>query len=282
MDTISAEHIRRNRQTRHCWDLYAEHRRRVTDLLLCAARRSRQARVCILGAGNANDLALARLVERFREVHLVDLDAEALEFALSRQQPCPAERIVCHGGIDVTGAFHILAHGGPGEPLANPAALLQTPAPSLPGPFDVVASVGLLTQLIDSALMAVGAIASQSLEIVQAIRLRHLRLLVELTRPGGEALLVTEVVSSDTYRPLYGVSAAELPAVLRCLIEQRNFFTGTNPAVIEALFREDPVLAGRVEHVEVLPPWKWQFISRVYAVVGYRVRRKSGSDAAAL
>ncbi|HID21106.1 MAG TPA: hypothetical protein EYP14_01715 [Planctomycetaceae bacterium] len=62
---------------------------------------------------------------------------------------------------------------------------------------------------------------------------------------------------------------------------QRNFFTGTNPAVIESLFRQDGELARRVARIEVLPPWKWRFISRVYAVVAYRVQRKA-DDAASV
>ncbi len=270
---IVAEHIRRNRQSRGCWQLYADHRRRVTQLLRQAAWGP-NARLCVLGAGNCNDLDLKTLTDCYAEVHLVDLDAEALQFALSQQRPTGSGRVVLHGDVDVTGSLDSLAHGGPGDPVAQPERLKAPPRLPLPAPFDVVASVGLLTQLIDSVLLVVGPAESQYLPLVQAVRFQHLLLLTDLTRPGGQVLLTTEVVSSDTCPRLRSASQTELPSLLREQIERRNFFTGVNPAVLVELLRTEPELSERVESVEVLPPWTWRFLGRVYAVVAFRFQRK--------
>ena len=43
-----------------------------------ARRTAERARLCILGAGNTNDLDLAALLSTHREVHLVDIDSESL------------------------------------------------------------------------------------------------------------------------------------------------------------------------------------------------------------
>jgi hypothetical protein len=71
-----------NRDTADSWHRYSEHRARVTALApggdSCA----------VLGAGNCNDLDLDALTGRYREIHLIDLDAEALERARARQTCC--------------------------------------------------------------------------------------------------------------------------------------------------------------------------------------------------
>src|SRR5947209_20163185 len=68
---------------------------------------------------------------------------------------------------------------------------------ALPGPFDVVASTCLLSQLIGNAFHSIGEAHPRFPEVVRAIRLGHLRLLATLARPGGRVVLVTDVVSSD-------------------------------------------------------------------------------------
>src|SRR5689334_7106586 len=43
------------------------------------------ARVAVVGAGNGDDVPLARLAARAGEVHLVDLDGDAVRAAVARQ-----------------------------------------------------------------------------------------------------------------------------------------------------------------------------------------------------
>ena len=64
--------------------MYAAHRAQVTRLLLEAGGDSPE-RLCLLGAGNLNDLDLTALLGRYREVVLVDLDGDAIRRGLNRQ-----------------------------------------------------------------------------------------------------------------------------------------------------------------------------------------------------
>ena len=57
---------------------FAEHRARLTREIAERAPASGRGRLCLLGAGNANDVDLELLAKRFAEVHLVDLDRDAV------------------------------------------------------------------------------------------------------------------------------------------------------------------------------------------------------------
>src|SRR5687767_6985847 len=74
---------RGNRDVRDLWERYRGHRQRVTAEILALAPAGAEpgGRVCLLGAGNANDLELEALASRFDEIHLVDIDPGALSRA---------------------------------------------------------------------------------------------------------------------------------------------------------------------------------------------------------
>jgi hypothetical protein len=261
-----------NQQTREGWERFAEHRRRVTELLLPVTPTGKS--LCVLGAGNSNDLDLARLTAAYAEVHLVDLDAEALAAGIQHQRPSQSDRIRSHGGADLSGILQRLAENG--EIQDSIEAALAAPRP-LDESFDTVASVCLLSQLIHSVVLTLGAEHPRFLDVLTAVRLRHLRMMQELLKPGGTAVLVTDVVSSDTCPALVTVSEAQLPALVRQLIESRNFFHGLNPAVIAQLLRSDPQLAPRIEDLQFVPPWRWDLGPRQYAV--YVVQWKARATA---
>lgn len=270
MDWITSEHLRRNRQAQEAWNAYANHRQRVGELL---TRGEVRGRLCVLGSGNCNDLDLARLADTFAEVHLVDLDSQALNLALKRQAVTNRASIVLHGEVDVTGIADQLAEleAPSDEQIAVViAAAGRAVLPPLGGPFEVVASVGLLTQLIDSVVMALREEHPQLLALIAAVRRRHLELMLELLPRGGMGLLVTEIVSSETAPELLAVPEAQLAQLAQHWIEQRNFFTGVNPFVLQSLLRSDPALAPSVQQVQLLRPWRWQFVSRTYAVCALR------------
>ncbi|HWO13253.1 MAG TPA: hypothetical protein VNN80_27320, partial [Polyangiaceae bacterium] len=71
-----------NSNAAHQFDAYASHRARLTELLLARGEAVASAgaapRLCVLGAGNCGDLDLERLASRYRSIHLVDIDADAL------------------------------------------------------------------------------------------------------------------------------------------------------------------------------------------------------------
>jgi hypothetical protein len=140
--------------------------------------------------------------------------------------------------------------------------------------FDVVASTCLLSQLISAVVSTVGERHPQFLEAIQGVRLGHLRLLADLIVPGGKGLLITDIVSSDTFPVLGTVPHEALPGVLVQLLRVQNFFHGLSPSVMMSVLRNDPFLASRVEALEGIPPWRWDLGVRVYAVLGLTWKRK--------
>src|SRR5580658_1317710 len=90
---LVALHARNNRRTSDFWELYAPHRQRLSEII---TEYGSGARLCILGAGNANDLDLERFVATFAEVHLTDLDSSALTRAFERQSPEAQRHLVLH------------------------------------------------------------------------------------------------------------------------------------------------------------------------------------------
>jgi len=281
MNRISNEHRQRNADSRGRWECFATHRDKVTELLL-SAHEDGQGRLCLLGAGNCNDLDLTRLANAYAEVHLVDLDQEAVRCGVASQGMEDAKRVRVHGEIDVAGCNEIVGDWLP-ERLTTDADVQRCidtvhshPAPQVSGPFDVVASVCLLTQLFDSVAMSLGGEHPRFLELLTCIRLRHIRLLFELLQPGGTALLITDFVSSRTVPQLATASEDDLPGLAAQLISSRNFFTGTNPGVLHGLFKNDEVVGPQLRHLELEKPWLWDFGPRTYAV--YAIAAQKHAD----
>ncbi len=102
--------------------------------------------------------------------------------------------------------------------------------------------------------------------------------MLELTQPGGAAVLVTEVVSSDSCPELLSISEADLPRLLQREIAARNFFTGTNPAALRQLLQTDERLKRPFADVRFTPPWLWSFVMRTYAVYGVVLRKQPARD----
>jgi hypothetical protein len=100
-------------------------------------------------------------------------------------------------------------------------------------------------------------------------------MLVELTRPGGRLVLVTDVVSSTTFPDLARIPADRLGGTVLRLIQARNFFTGANPFVLWRLLQTEPDLAGQTADVQLVGPWLWDFGPRCYAVFAICAQRVS-------
>lgn len=282
MPDLRSIQAQRNAESRARWAEFAPHRRRVTDCLLDIGRLSPSSsvvsgddtsgpspRLCVLGAGNCNDLDLSPLADIFREIHLLDIDADALSAAADRQDVAVRNRLTLHGGIDFSGLHDCLALGE-----SNPERLLHaiqtSPQPAiLNGTFDVVASVCTLTQILEVVLDAFEPTHPLLLPLVQAIRLRHLSQLCSGLKPGGRGALITDVVSSVTCAELSAVADWQLPGLLQQLIVTRNFFTGVNPLILWQTLASgcDGRLA--ITDVKPLAPWTWNLGPRVYAVCGW-------------
>jgi hypothetical protein len=279
MNRLAQVQLDFNRQNREGWQAFAGHRRKVTDLLT-AEPSGGDSRLCILGAGNCNDLDLKLLQSAYREIHLVDLDAAALEEGLARQGLRPDAAWQLHGGLDVTGMQAAMELWTPESPLgdAELAACLAQPAaqvgPALPGPFAAVASTCLLSQILNALPPAVGEAHPRFLDLLQALRLGHLRLLSGLLAPGGAGWLITDVVSSDSSPELRSTADEELPRLLTRLLHERNFFHGLNPSVLLDVLRTDPVLGQEIAASEPVGPWRWDLGARQYIVYAIKMRRR--------
>ena len=138
--------------------------------------------LCVLGAGNCNDLDLGSLHCTFREVHLVDLDREALEAAVARQRPSDASCIRLHAPHDLTGVVDELAHGSSAAALIERMRAFRLPLEG--SPFDVVLSAGVLSQIFQLFVKA-RLPAEETVSLVIAARRQHFQLLLDLTRAGG-------------------------------------------------------------------------------------------------
>jgi hypothetical protein len=277
MNEPGMRQARFNHESRDQWDGFAAHRAKVSALLGAGEPRG-ATRLCVLGAGNCNDLDLVALREAHREVHLVDLDARAIEGGVARRGLADCEGLHRHGGLDVTGMLDAIAGWSPVGPIPGEdlAALVEWPSRrvglALPGPFDLVASTCLLSQIVGNAARALGEAHPRFADAVRALRLGHLRLLAQLASPGGRVVLITDVVSSDHEPALITIPEVSLAALLPRLARRGALIHGVNPAQLLSVFRTDPVLASRVVGLETTPPWLWKLHERAYLVRAIRCR----------
>lgn len=272
-----------NRTGRSDAELYSSHRERLTDLLVRFAGPRK--RLCLLGAGNCNDVDLPTLLEVYAEVHLVDLDAEAVDRATSRLPARARQRVRAHAPVDLSG---VLAHwhrlvGPDGENALEPstyaAALLPIISAStvdlltrLPGPFDVAVSCCVTTQMA----VALAGLMGERHPCLPALRLAimrvHMRTLAGLAVPGqrgGVALWVTDVTSSSLH-PMESTPAPQSHWELyRRAIAAGAVYPSGDPRTMDYVLRTDPVLAG-VRLAEAYDPWLWSTRHRTFLVSALR------------
>jgi hypothetical protein len=228
----------------------------------------------VLGAGACNDLDLARLVgaDAFAEIHLVDLDGKALARAVARQETPVRARLHRHGEIDLSGLS--TRRLGRWRRAAPDAAEIEQAAGAaldgllarLPGPFDVVVSACVLTQMAFALREALGERHPALEPARHALMRTHLSTLVSLTDAGGTALFVSDLVSSSAY-PLDRLPPdADLEQVLREVVASGAAYYAANPELVGALLAE----AGTPT---LLPPWLWTGpLARTYLVYALRLR----------
>lgn len=255
------------------WELYAAHREEFTKAVLSVAP-AHPGRLCVLGAGKCNDLDLERLGQAFRELHLVDLLPAALASAVSVQAAALRPRLKPHAPVDLAVLSSKRAskwRRQPPNPGELEAAALQAKLAvlgRLPGPFDVVVSACVLTQLGFALTQALGD-AHASLAALRLATVRtHVQTLLELTAPSGAALFVSDLASSTHY-PLDTVPAgANLHDVLQDVLTKRAFYHVAHPQLVrDELASEAPERA-----VSELEPWLWTGPqARTYLVYGYAI-----------
>ena len=184
---------------------------------------------------------------------------------MSQLSPTTCEKINIVAPVDLSGVFDQLPESGsPSGSLQEVIAAAQSPSvkPEIE-PADIVVSTCLMSQLFDSVHQLVGESHPEYLPLVFAVRDGHLDLLRRLSKPGGKTILITDFVSSDTLPQLTQVHDQQLMSLLMQSVEQRNFFTGLNPAVLIQKLSGDTPLTPEAVH----PPWRWHMGPRVFGVI---------------
>lgn len=248
-----------NREARDLWDRFRHHREHVTAAILAQAPGTTGGRLCLLGAGNANDLDLAALTTRFDEVHLVDIDPSALARAVGRQLPGVRAKLRSHAPIDLSGMYQPLdRHALP----APDHALVDTAASEvlrqLPSNMDVVASCCVLSQAAWALQRLVVAPARFPLPALEHALVRiHLRIMLGLLRRGGAGVLVSDLTSSRFYPPLAEAAGLDLRALMLRLAAQRAAYAVCNPELLRQTIRHDAALAADCLPLAAGDPWLW-------------------------
>lgn len=241
---------------------FRSHRERLTQLLLEGEPGAGE-RLCVLGAGNAFDLELEGLLGRFAEVHLVDIDAAALERARERVPNGPRSRLLAHAPVDLSGLFEHLERWGnlditPQELVVAPANGAKRIAAALPGPFDVVASTCLLTQLQLALLQVLGDAHPLFVAVREFLTLTHLRTLAALTKSGGRALLITDLCDTSTVPPNRLRDDAELQTLMDEMVATGRVIYAAHPGPLRLALDDDPVLERAFAPPQLCRPWLWQ------------------------
>ncbi|HWA73087.1 MAG TPA: hypothetical protein VG937_12150 [Polyangiaceae bacterium] len=245
------------------YDTFAGHREHLTRVACAGVPEGSGLKLCVLGAGNCNDLDLATLAAHYESIHLVDIDASALERAVGRQTPATQAHLVRHAPVDLTGfadrlerwkAFQVT----PEELIGHAGATADRVNTLTSGPFDVVLSACVLTQM---QLMVVNVLGDKH-RLFEAVRhtltLTHLRTLARLLKPGGRALLATDVSSERIARLGSPTSGEDLKALLKGLASRGQIFQVADPAQFAFMVRDDPTLMSTVSISEPLEVWRWE------------------------
>jgi hypothetical protein len=259
------------------WDLYAGHRARFTDLLMSSGAGGS---LCLLGAGHCNDVAFDQLATRYSAIHLIDIDRAALLAAVSRQRLAVRALLHVHAPLDLSGFESRLKRWKRVAPTARDIASASSSAiaslAGLPGPFDVVASACVLTQMSFSARDALGDTHPMLGPLRISLVRTHLAMLLGITRPGGTALLASDLTSSNAF-PLADVRAEQnLFDVMGDIVEKQAFYHAANPTLIDEVMNADPVLQTMAGESELVEPWVWTgAFDRTYFVYALRFQRRA-------
>ena len=262
---------------------FAQHRARLTREIAERAPASGRGRLCLLGAGNANDVDLDALAARYGEIHLVDIDPGAIARAVARVPEARRVQLVAHVPVDASGLFDRLERwvADPPRPDALGGIIGDAVARvvgALPGPFDVVVSCSLLTQLQLVLLQIIGDTNPRFGELREAINRAHVRTLAALLAPGGVALLVTDLTDTSIYPPLDHVAAnADLARLMSDVIAGGHFIFVAHPGQLSSEMRRDPTLKQQFTVRFPIGPWLWRNgPNQVLLVYALEIRRNAG------
>jgi hypothetical protein len=259
------------------WQRYASHRQRLMQLVEMAGTGGRLA---VFGAGNASDLELDWLAERFDAVHLIDLDGQALERAKARHALKHPERLFLHGDMDLSGLLHHLDDWAESFPepreLARAALEATGELTRKLGSFDVTLSTCVLSQLGLPFRRAWVTSRTGWSQLTSALHSVHLGTLIGTTLRAG--ILACDVQTTqrapalDRFREQSG---RELLAFVRAQVEAGALALHPDPRSLQGWFQA-PGLAQVVAQARIVEPWLWdlgEVRQLVYGLVFQRATR---------
>ena len=279
LEQLTERQILHNHTTADHWSLFRSHREEISRLII-QEKTPKNSRLCVLGAGNCNDLDLTLLRNFFSEIHLVDLDCEALLAGVARQHATDFPGLRLHCGVDVTGILKNNLRPNSrkmniqGEDRWTHQNRVFSNLAFL-GTFDIVISTCLLTQLFDSGAFLLRP-QNFPVKLFKTLRMQHLLLLAELLNLRGVGILVTALSSSTIIQDLANVPSENLPVLLNGLIHQDLTFRGTNPRKIISMLEANPLLSSLVHQVQLASPWIWNLTPRLcFIVSAIRFKRRA-------
>ncbi len=278
--------LKRNHDTASLGESYRLHREMVMQLIqatvkdLAVGQPPKCSSIVLLGAGNCLDVDLPVVAELFDTIHLVDLDDEALSTAAETSN-LPPEQLHLHAPADIAEPLLSLTSRD-FEPtqenvehctfvlqqLASENGLADIPE------ADVVVSLCVFSQMLDSLQHIVHQDSPAFANAIRSVRIGHLRRMLSMLRPGGVAIFVTDIVSSDTAPELKSATTETIGDLVRKLVNERNFFSGTNPSLILEDLHMLSRLPNGPDTVHTIDPWLWQMADRTFAVYGLRIQKK--------
>jgi hypothetical protein len=263
MHPARKKHIEYNRATAGLWRDFAGHREQVMAML-CADVAPGSA-LCVLGAGNCNDLDLPKLSAMFANVHLVDIDGEAMRTGVLRQGVAP-DRFRLHGDVDLSGYLDLLNE----TPAVDTwrAAIGNLSLPELAGRFDVAASVCLLSQMGLTLAPFFPRDEAAGLQLKDTLHRRHVSLLGELLKPGGRAVLITDFMGSGGFAKLSLCDDADFAEVVEEGLSLKRFYKRTAPEMLHQSIAQEP----GVGDIQAQGPWRWVMWPTHFAVCGFSWR----------
>jgi len=275
-----AQQISSNESTTGHEATFAEHRARLTREIGERAPAAGGGRLCLLGAGNANDVDLDALAARFAEVHLCDIDPDAVARAIARVPAPLRNKLVAHAPLDASGMFDLLEPWSRTPPDLGAldgivASAVARVARALPGPFDVVVSCSLLTQLQLVLLQVLGDVNPRFAELRTTLNRAHLRTLGALLAPGGVALMVTDLTSNMIHPPLAHLDAdTDVGKLMADLIAGGHIIYAAHPGQLSSEMRRDPALKQAFSLRYPIGPWIWRNgPAQALLVYGLEIRR---------
>ena len=247
-----------NRDTRLSWERYANHRQKMMGLIDMHTGE-KQGSICLLGAGNCNDIELPHLLNTFDSVTLVDLDPNALEFGISQQGVKDHPKLRVLSGVDLSGILAFI-EAWQTQTASNQEKerCLHTlhnsrPLAAFHGKFDLVISCCLLSQMI-LTITHTKLSHKEKQHLIQLLRNQHLGQLLQLTKASGNSLFATDVLSSDTLAAIQHPDFLPSPDLLSVLAKERKLFPGLNPfGILRDIHKRFP---GAVQTF-LSDPWVW-------------------------